>query len=130
MPTTGPGLIQHINDIAALNLSAGFLYSGEFSDELAYNPDMMENIKILSETYDLGSKEAKYTKGIEHRSGSIDGQPVSALFVGSPGHILYRRSHQEKVPRSFYVQARTSFMVLLHSRALIRAGLPIYGRTN
>ena len=29
MPTTGPGLIQHINDIAALNLSAGFLYSGK-----------------------------------------------------------------------------------------------------
>ena len=28
MPTTGPGLIQHINDIAALNLSTGFLYSG------------------------------------------------------------------------------------------------------
>ena len=101
MPTTGPGLIQHINDIAALNLSAGFLYSGEFSDELAYNPDMMENIKILSETYDLGSKEAKYTKGIEHRSGSIDGQPVSALFVGSPGHILYDEATKKKFHVAF-----------------------------
>ena len=101
MPTTGPGLIQHINDIGALNLSAGFLYSGEFSDELAYNPDMMENIKILSETYDLGSKEAKYTKGVEHRSNSIEGQPVSALFVGSPGHILYDEATKKKFHVAF-----------------------------
>ena len=28
MPTSGPGLVQHINDIADLELSSGFLYSG------------------------------------------------------------------------------------------------------
>lgn len=28
MPTTGPGLIQHINDIAALSISTGYMYSG------------------------------------------------------------------------------------------------------
>ena len=99
MPTTGPGLIQHINDISQLGITSGFLYSGEFSDELAYNQDMMENIKILSEIFDLGEKEAKYTKGIEHRSNAIHGQPVSALFVGSPGHILY----DESVKKKFHV---------------------------
>ena len=89
MPTTGPGLIQHINDIGDLGISAGFMYSGEFSDELAYNQDMVENIKTLSEIYDTGDKEIKYTKAVEYRSKAIEGQPVSALFVGSPGHILY-----------------------------------------
>lgn len=28
MPTTGPGLIQHINDIGEIGLGAGFMYSG------------------------------------------------------------------------------------------------------
>jgi hypothetical protein len=101
MPTTGPGLIQHINDIGELNISSGFLYAGEFSDELAYNPDIMENIKILSETYDTGDKQAKYTKGAEHRSTAISGQPVSALFVGSPGHILYDESTKKKFHIAF-----------------------------
>ena len=99
MPTTGPGLIQHINDIADLDLSTGFIYSGEFSDELAYNPDMMENIKTLSEIYDTGDKEMKYTKGVEYRSKAIESQAISALFVGSPGHILY----DEATKKKFYI---------------------------
>ena len=101
MPTTGPGLIQHINDIGDLPISAGFMYSGEVSDELAYNQDMMENIKTLSEIYDTGDKEVKYTKGVEYRSKAINGQPVSALFVGSPGHILYDEATKKKFNIAF-----------------------------
>lgn len=99
--TTGPGLIQHINDIGDLPLSSTFMYSGEISDELAYNPNAVENIKILSEVYDLGVKEATYTKGVEFRSKEIDGQPVSALFVGSPGHILYDEATKKKFHVAF-----------------------------
>jgi DNA-binding ferritin-like protein (Dps family) len=101
MPTTGPGLVQHVNDIGALGISSGFMYAGEFSDELASNADMLENIKTLAEIYDLGVKEAKYTKGAEHRSAAIDGQPVSALFVGSPGHILYDETTKKKFHVAF-----------------------------
>jgi hypothetical protein len=101
MPTTGPGLIQHINDIGKLDLTTGLIYAGEFSDELAYNPDMMENIKILSEIYDIGNKEVKYTKGVEHRSDAISGQAISALFVGSPGHILYDEATKKKFHVAF-----------------------------
>ena len=107
MPTTGPGLIQHINDISDLDITAGSMYAGEFSDELAYNPDMMENIKILSEVYDLGIKATKYTKGVEHRSKAINGQAVSALFVGSPGHILYDEATKKKFHIAF-MSVRTS----------------------
>jgi len=99
--TTGPGLIQHINDIGALPLTSSFLYSGEISDELAYNPNAVENIKILSEVYDLGIKEAVYTKGKEFRTNGITGQPVSALFVGSPGHILYDEATKKKFHVAF-----------------------------
>ena len=110
MVTTEPGLIQHINDIGRLGLSAPYLYSGEFSDELAYNPDMTSNIKVISETYDLGMKQAKYTKGAEFRSQEIKGEPVSALFIGSPGHILYDQSTRRKFEVAFMSKlARRSF---------------------
>jgi hypothetical protein len=110
MPTTGPGLIQHINDIGEIGVGAGFMYSGEFSDELAYNQDMVENIKTLSEIYDTGDKEVKYTKSVEYRSKAITGQPVSALFVGSPGHILYDEPTKKKFHIAFMSKlARRSF---------------------
>lgn len=100
-PSTGPGLIKHVNDISELGLTSGFVYTGEFSDELAQSPDMVENIKILSELYDLGIKNATYTKGAEFRAESIEGQPVSALFVGSPGHILYDEATKKKFNVAF-----------------------------
>jgi hypothetical protein len=100
-PTTNPGLIQHINDIGDVGIGAGLMYSGEFSDELAYNQDMVENIKTLSEIYDTGDKEVKYTKAVEFRSKVIAGQPVSALFVGSPGHILYDEGTKKKFNIAF-----------------------------
>lgn len=94
--TTGPGLVQHINDIGALPASAGMVYTGELSDELAGNPHALDNIKTLAEVYDLGEKEVTYTKGVEFRSKEIKGQPVSALMVGSPGHILYDESTRKR----------------------------------
>jgi hypothetical protein len=99
--TTGPGLIQHINDIGALPASAGMVYTGELSDELASNPHALDNIKTLAEVYDLGEKEVTYTKGVEFRSKEIKGQPVSALMVGSPGHILYDESTKKRFHIAF-----------------------------
>lgn len=87
--TTGPGLVQYINDMSRLPAMSSMVYSGELSDELAQNVHAMENIKILSEVYDLGNKEVTYLKSAEHRSEEINQQAVSALMVGSPGHILY-----------------------------------------
>ena len=101
MPTTGPGFIQHVNDIGKNSLTAGFLYSGEFADELAYNQDMLDDIKILSETYDTGDKEIKYTKGAEFRSEEIKSQPVSALLVGSPTQILFDEQTKKKFEVAF-----------------------------
>lgn len=99
--TTGPGLVQHINDIGALPILSGFTYAGELSDELASNPNALDNIKILAEVYDLGNKEATYTKGAEHRAKEIISQPVSALLVGSPGHILYDEATRKKFQVAF-----------------------------
>lgn len=99
--STGPGLVQHINDVGRLPLLSTSLYTGELSDELAINPHATENIKILSEVYDVGTRVADYTKGKEFRAESIDNQPVSALLVGSPGHILHDESTRKKFELAF-----------------------------
>lgn len=99
--TTGPGLVQHINDIGALPALSTSVYTGELSDELASNPHAADNLKILAEVYDLGDKEITYTKGVEFRSGEINGQPVSALFAGSPGHILYDETTRKRFHVTF-----------------------------
>lgn len=109
-PTTGPGLIQHINDIAEHPIGAGLLYAGELGDELATNGDILENIKTLAEVYDVGEKEVKYTKGVDSRSSEIKGQPVSAFFVGSPAYILYDETVKKKFQLAFMSKlARRSF---------------------
>lgn len=99
--TTGPGFVQHVNDTGELPIGGCSLYIGELSDELAHNPHALETIKILSELYDVGSKEATYTKGAEFRAQEVKGQPVSALMVGSPGHILYDESTKKKFQVAF-----------------------------
>lgn len=98
---SGPAFIQHINDLGEHEIGAGLVYSGEFADELAYNLDMAECIKVLSETYDLGEKEVKYTKAVEFRSKEISGHPVSGLMIGSPAYILYDESVKKKFEIAF-----------------------------
>lgn len=99
--STGPGLVQHISDAGELPVSATMQYSGEYSDELASNPSTTEIIKVMSEVYDLGNRESTYTKNKEFRTGTIKNQPVCALYVGSPGHILYDEATRKKFHISF-----------------------------
>ena len=110
VPTTGPGFIQHINDIDSLDIGAGFMYTGEFADAFNFSVEMADCLTILSELYDLGIKSVKYTKSIENRSQEINGQPVSALFVGAPDYILYDQSTKKKFTTAFMSKlARRSF---------------------
>lgn len=98
-PTTPQGFIQHINDIGDLPVGSGSLYTGEFGDELASSPHMLELIKTIAETYDTGDKEMVYTKGKEFRSKEIKAMPISALLISSPTYILY----DEGVKRKFLI---------------------------
>lgn len=100
-PTTEAGLVSHINELGRYPIGSGLLYSGEFGDELATSMDMLDNIKTLSEVYDLGEKEVKFTKGKEFRSEAIKGQPVNALLVSSPTFILYDEAVKRKFMLSF-----------------------------
>jgi hypothetical protein len=71
---------------------------------------MIENIKLLSELYDTGDGDIKYTKSKENRSKAIVSQAVSALFVGSPGYLLYDEATRRKFEVAFMSKlARRSF---------------------
>lgn len=107
--TTGPGLIKLINDMKPHDIGANSLYTGEFGDFLTYSQDIIENITILAELYDLGVKEITYTKGKEFRSESIKGQSLSALLMGSPV-MLYDENVKYRFQTAFMSKlARRSF---------------------
>ena len=96
-PSTPEGFIQHLNDLDNDGIGSGFIYSGEVGAELSQSPLLVENIKVLSELYDMGNKEVKALKARENQSKEIKGLPVSALFVGSPDNILYDEQTKKKV---------------------------------
>lgn len=109
-PSTSEGFIQHLNDLDAAGIGAGFIYSGEIGAEMANSSVIIDNIKLLAELYDEGSKEVKVLKSRENQSKEIHNLPVSALFVGSQDNILYDESTKKVFRREFSTKlARRSF---------------------
>lgn len=108
-PSTPEGFIQHLNDLDEAGTGAGFIYSGEFGAELATSTVLVENIKLLAEIYDEGSKEVKVLKSRENQSKEIKNLPVSALFVGSQDNLLF----DDAIKRRF----KTEFSTKLARRA-------------
>jgi hypothetical protein len=109
-PSTSEGFIQHLNDLDAAGIGAGFMYSGEVGAEMAAGTTLIDNIKLLAEVYDEGSKEVKVLKNRESQSKEIKNLPVSALFVGSQDNILYDETTKRVFRREFSTKlARRSF---------------------
>ena len=113
--STTEGFIQHLNDLSDDSVGAGYIYSGEFGAELATNANLVENIKVLSELYDEGSKEVKIVKARENQSREVKHLPVSALFIGSQDNILYDDAIKRKFKTEFTTKlARRSFFIFVH----------------
>ena len=113
--STTEGFVQHLNDISEDTLGAGFIYSGEVGAELATNTNLVENIKILAELYDEGSKEVKILKSRENQSKEVKNLPVSALFMGSQDNLLYDDAIKRKFKTEFNSKlARRSFFIFVN----------------
>lgn len=109
-PSTTEGFIQHLNDLDDAGIGAGFIYSGEFGAEIHNGGMIVDNIKLLAEVYDEGSKEVKVLKARENQSREIKSLPVSALFVGSQDNIIYDEVTKRIFKREFSTKlARRSF---------------------
>lgn len=111
-PSTPEGFIQHLNDLDTIGLGAGFIYSGEVGAELANNTTLVDNIKLLAELYDEGTKEVKVLKDRTNQSKEIVNLPTSALFVGSQDNLIYDENIKRKFRTEFTTKlARRSFFV-------------------
>lgn len=117
--STPEGFIQHLNDLSNDTLGAGYIFSGEIGAELANNMNLTENIKILAELYDEGSKEVKIIKARENQSKEVKNLPVSALFIGSQDNLLYDDSIKRKFKTEFTTKlARRSFFIFVNEDML------------
>lgn len=117
--STTEGFIQHLNDLSNDKLGAGYIFSGEIGAELANNMNLTENIKILAELYDEGSKEVKIIKARENQSKEVKNLPVSALFIGSQDNLLYDDSIKRKFKTEFTTKlARRSFFIFVNEDML------------
>lgn len=109
-PSTVEGFIQHLNDLDEVGIGAGFIYSGEFGSELSTNPNLTENIRLLAELYDEGTKELKVLKDRTSQAKEIINLPVSALFIGSQDNVLLDENIKRKFKTEFTTKlARRSF---------------------
>ena len=109
------GFIQHLNDLSDDRIGAGYIFSGEVGAELATNMNLTENIKVLAELYDEGSKEVKIIKARENQSREVKNLPVSALFIGSQDNILFDEIIKRKFKTEFTTKlARRSFFVYVN----------------
>lgn len=113
--STTEGFIQHLNDLSDDTLGAGFIFSGEVGAELSTNLNLTENIKVLAELYDEGSKEVKILKSRENQSREVKHLPVSALFIGSQDNLLYDDSIKRRFKTEFTTKlARRSFLIFVN----------------
>lgn len=113
--STTEGFIQHLNDLSEDTLGSGFIYSGEIGAELASNMNLIENIKVLAELYDEGTKEVKVLKSRENQNKEVKNLPVSALFIGSQDNLLYDDIIKRKFKTEFTSKlARRSFFIFVN----------------
>ena len=108
--STAEGFIQHLNDLDTAGIGAGYTSSSEFGAELSSGGLIVDNIRLLSEIYDEGTKQVKVLKSRENQSKEIKGLPVSALYMGSQDNILYDEAIKKLFRREFSTKlARRSF---------------------
>lgn len=101
--TNSAAYLDHLADMEELPLGAGYLYTGELGSEMETNPDMVPSVRVMSEIYDVGYKEAKPLKSKESQTPEIQNLAVSALLIGSHENILF----EEKIKNIFKKEYNT-----------------------
>lgn len=113
--STPEGFIKHLNDLSKDDIGAGYIFTGEIGAELANNPNVIENIKILAELYDEGNKQRKAVKAKENQSDEVHNFPASAVFIGSQDNLLFNEEIKKIFKTEFTSKlARRSFFVFVH----------------
>lgn len=109
---TEAGMIKRLNDFKNEGIGLPSLYVDEISTELASNVDMIPNIKLVAQLFDVGDMKSKPLKDSNNQSEEVIGMGMNALFIGSEHGILEDDSVLRKFETEFISKlARRSFFV-------------------
>ena len=107
---TVSGIQGHLNQLQTADVGGGHIYSGEFGSELANSNAMLDILQIAAELYDLGNMKADWRKTEEAQGKEITSMNFSAIFISSPGNIIYDQTVKKKFIVEFTTKlARRSF---------------------
>jgi len=110
--STVEGLTNRLNNFAKDGIGMPSVYVGELGSELQTNPNMADNIRLISELYDEGNKKSKAIKDNERQDAEVKGMGMNALFVGSEDNIILDKAVSQKFKTEFITKlARRSIFV-------------------
>lgn len=110
--STIEGLVSRLNAFAKDGIGMSSVYTGELGSELASNPNMTDNIKLIAMLYDIGEYKSKAIKDQERQDQEVKGMGMNALFVGSEDNIIMDRKISQTFKMEFITKlARRSMFV-------------------
>lgn len=110
--STAEGLTSRLNQFSSDAIGMPSIMVSELGSELQSNPNMTDNIRLISELYDAGNKKSKAIKDNERQDKEVKGMGMNALFVGSEDNIILDKSVSAKFKTEFITKlARRTFFV-------------------
>jgi len=87
---------------------------------------MTDNIRLISELFDVGNKKSKAIKDHERQDEEVHGMGMNALFVGSEDNIILDKSIAQKFKTEFVTKLARRSMFVYSSKAEFEACIPQY----
>ncbi len=115
--STVEGLTARLNNFARDGIGMPSVYVGELGSELASNPNMTDNIRLISELFDLGDKKSKAIKDQERQDQEVKGMGANALFVGSEDNIIMDKQISQKFKTEFITKLARRTILVYPSKA-------------
>ena len=115
--STVEGLTARLNNFARDGIGMPSIYVGELGSELASNPNMTDNIRLISELFDLGDKKSKAIKDEERQDQEVKGMGACALFVGSEDNIIMDKQISQKFRTEFITKLARRTILVYPSKA-------------
>ena len=108
--STEEGMVLRLNTFEHSELGMPSIFVGELGTELQTNNNMIPNIKLVSELFDVGHRKSKALKDQDRQDKEINGMGMSAFFHGSEDNILRDPKVKEKFGLEFVTKlARRTF---------------------
>ena len=110
--STVEGMVSRLNAFASAGLGMPTIITTEVGSELQTNPNITDNIRLISELYDTGDYKSKAIKDSERQDKPVNGMGMCGMFAGSEDNIILDKNVSAKFRTEFITKlARRSFTV-------------------